>query len=162
MTGACVTGVAYHARRRVYPGGSMIPRPMVAEDEAYLRTMLNIRDPIPLPKVVVDAYWVFRGFLDRIGHGGLSPEMLAVLCWISNLRVPNKVGAKAIEDIKKGLVRVDDTIIVVWRDEFVEALFKALKPNGTIEAVLKNDETPIVREFDPFDVEVVDNSLQAS
>lgn len=137
-------------------------RPMVPEDEATLRMMLNIREPMALPKVVVENYWTFRGFLDRAASGPMSVDMLAFLCWTSNLRVPKTVGPAVVQCAKDGKVRRGDPIIVVWRDQFVEAVFQALKPNGKVEAILKGDETPVAREFDPFDVEVPDTSLQAS
>lgn len=134
---------------------------MNPEDEATLRTMLNIREPMALPKIVVDNYWTFKGFMDRVNAGAMSTELLAFLCWTSNLRVPKHVGSLAVKAIKDGKVKRDDKIIVVWKDQFVEAIYMALKPNGKIEAMVVGDETPIPREFDPCDVEVMDVSIQA-
>lgn len=136
-------------------------RPMKPEDEAIIRQMLNIREPIALPKKVVDQYWVMRGFVDRANGGALSIEACAWLCLQSDLRVPNKVGNAALKAISAGEVRRDDDIIVVWRNEFKVATYKSLRPNGQIVAVLKDDGNPVEREFDPSDVEIMDAGVKA-
>ena len=137
-------------------------RPMRDEDVAKLRHMLNIREPMALPESIVSAYWVFRGFLDRSGSQAMSDDLLTVLCYLSNLRVPRDAGAEIVKAVKEERVKRGDKLLVVWREEFKQATFHALNANGRIEAVLDGDDNPVPRQFDPFDVEVMDTSLQTS
>jgi hypothetical protein len=118
-------------------------------DTIYLRQGLNLNDEKDiLPDEIVEDYWRLKRLHDRIG-ARLDGSALAIICFLRGHGGPNRAElaptgvAKMWHDktLKSG-----DNVLVVWRKQQVEGIFKGLGNEGRVRVDINGTERTVPAE----------------
>lgn len=116
-------------------------RPLPEIDANNIRTFLRLGETDPLPQNVLDLYWKFRHLRDRGGHSPTDSDVLAWIVLQAGEEVqPDPEPDPLHEQIRKGLLPIESTIEVQWRNGQREAKYLAYSARTNEVSVILSGE----------------------
>jgi len=112
---------------------------MSEDQEAMLKTSLQLDERRKIPQSALDLYSEFKITLDRLGVHHVSPEMLALIPIILN-RVARPAPKTFVDEVQDhGDVRYGTRVIVLWRKRHRAAKFLCFE-NGKVKVEMDDDD----------------------
>ncbi len=109
---------------------------------ALMRTMIGIKDEFgPLPEEVSAQYQLLRRLSDRLGDPVTNSDLKWLIYNLGYGHTFHGEDVRSIPDLwRSRQIEVDDTVLVDWRKEEVEAVFKGVTGDGRVLVVINGVE----------------------
>lgn len=122
-------------------------RPIPDEHVAILRTLCHLGVADPLPEEIEHCYWQIKRLSDRINMRVSHDDLKWIACLKGYGEALPKEGEPTISELhRKGELKADDPLLVIWRKREIEAPFKRIAGDGQVVVEINGQERRVAAD----------------